>query len=366
MNKKICFVHLENIMAIPYLHKYTDILDRAFDVIYWDRRGLDESCGAEKYYAMHFSTSENDSKIKKLIGYIKFKEFASKILSKNEYDAVVLLTASAGVLLNKVLLRHYCGRYLIDIRDYFREHNKLYYNVEKKAIDNCGLAVVSSAAYKSFLPEHDYLLVHNTPNLTEEQIREFKRKKVLHRKNSEEHPIVVSFIGGVRFFEQDKRVLSYFANDKRFEIRYIGSGADLLREHCRKHEIENVYLHDRFLPEEILSFYADTDMILNLYGNGTPLLDYSLSNKLYYAAVLGLPILVSPKTYMEETSKRYGFGFTVDIKDLSCRDRLYSWYLGIDWDKFYDDCDMFMWEVQSENRHFRDEVDTWLKTKKSK
>lgn len=270
MCKKVCFITMMNIMAVPYLSKYTELMNCDYDIIYWNRYDVIENSNAAVHYALEYPLPKGSTKLRKLIGYLKFKFFADKILRENDYQKVVLLSGNVAVLLKNVLLTKYRSRYIIDIRDYFMENNKLYYSAEKKVIDNSCLAVISSPAYKSFLPEHDYVIVHNSPILTEYQINSFRVKKDSQRANINEGPIVLSFIGGVRFFEQDKKILSYFANDDRFLIRYIGSGAELLRDHCKQNGIKNVYLHDRFPPEQTLGFYETTDVILNLYGKGTP------------------------------------------------------------------------------------------------
>jgi hypothetical protein len=242
------------------------------------------------------------------------------------------------------------------------EDNRFYYNAEKKLVNKCGLAVISSPAYKRFLPEHNYLLVHNSPNLSDGQIHNFrKRRENAQREKNTERPLVLSFIGGVRFFEQDKKVLSYFANDDRFQVSYIGAGADLLREHCEKNKIKNVFLHDRFPPEKTLDFYFDTDMILNLYGSETPLLDYALSNKLYYAATLEIPILVCPGTYMEEISTKYKFGFPLALDDPDSRNRLVEWHSALDPDVLHDGCLRFMNTVNADNALWENRVSEFLK-----
>ncbi|MGE4585220.1 MAG: capsular biosynthesis protein [Sphaerochaeta sp.] len=360
MNGKLCFVHLENIFAIPYLHNYTQLTTADYDIVYWDRRSLQESCGAANHLAFHYLLSENSPKWHKLIGYLKFRKFARHILQANDYSVVIMLTSSVAVLLKDILLHKYSGRYILDIRDYFMENNRFYYNAEKKLIDNCGLTVISSPAYKRFLPEHNYLLVHNSPNLSDGQIQDFRERKNAQREKNTERPLVLSFIGGVRFFEQDKIILSYFANDDRFFIQYIGTGAELLRQHCEENNINNVYLHDRFPPDQTLNFYSDTDMILNLYGSGIPLLDYALSNKLYYAATLEIPILVCPNTYMQEVAVGNGLGVAVNLSDSSEKDSIYNYYKDIDWSAFHIKCCEFLARISNDNAAFDEQISRFL------
>ena len=78
--KKICFVGLSNIQAAPYLYKYIELLDNEYDIVYWDRKDIDENCGATNHYSMKYPIKADASKIKRLKGYLKFRNFASKIL----------------------------------------------------------------------------------------------------------------------------------------------------------------------------------------------------------------------------------------------------------------------------------------------
>lgn len=360
MSKKVCFVTLMNISVVPYLYKYTELMKCDYEIIYWNRDAIKEKTNASATYLLEYPLPKGCSKLQKFTGYIKFRNHARRILKENDYDRVVLLSGNVAVLLKDILLAKYKGKYIIDIRDYFMENNKLYFNAEKKVINHSGLAVISSEAYKRFLPQHKYLAVHNSPNISDEQIKSFREKRELWRNKSDEKPITLSFIGGVRFFEQDKKVLSYFANDDRFFVRYIGSGANLLKEHCEKNGIKNVYLHDRFPPEQTLDFYADTDIILNLYGNGTPLLDYALSNKLYYAATLGIPILVCPNTFMEEVAVGNGFGFALDLDDADGRDKVYTYSVSVNTETFIEKCKGFMTNVEQDNSDFAMSVASYL------
>lgn len=348
-----------DIHALPYLKKYTDLIKAPYDIVYWNRYGEKEDCGAQHHYRLNYTISRT-SKIQKLIGYISFKIFANRLLKKNRYEKIVLLSGNVGVLLKNVLTKKYKNKYLIDIRDYFMENNEKYYNAEKKVIDHSAIAVISSEGYKEFLPEHNYILVHNFPKIDREDSKRIRDIVRGRRESKGEKPIILSFIGGVRFLEQDKRILKYFGNDRRFEIRYIGVGAYNLSGYVDEQKLENVKLHDKFPPEETLKYFAETDVIINLYGNGTPLLDYALSNKLYYAALLCEPILVCPDTFMERISEAYGFGFTIDLDNPSCKEEFIKWYNDIDNNSFAKHCNKFVDKVREEEKEFYTIVTNWL------
>lgn len=353
---KVCFVCLDNLMKLPYLYKYTDLMNCKYDIIYWNRMVLEERCGAEKYYPFSYFTPPHSMKTKKLFGYLKFKRYATKILKENNYSLVVLLNSTVAILLNEVLLSKYKGRYVIDIRDYSYEHIKYFYLLEDKLIHNANSCVISSPGYEEFLPQYDYYLVHNFPKVTEEGLKQYQRKREKYneeRRKKNKVAINLTYIGDVRFIEQDKKVLRYFGNDDRFCIRYIGLGTEVLKEFCEEEKIKNTYFRGMFKPNEIFDYYVEADAVLNLYGNNTPLLDYALSNKLYFAALLSIPILVCSGTYMEKISKQYGFGYTIDFYngDVGKNDFM-KFYMDLDRKKLKQGCDLFIEKVQVDEKRF--------------
>ncbi|HFU4214690.1 TPA: capsular biosynthesis protein, partial [Streptococcus suis] len=119
-----------------------------------------------------------------------------------------------------------------------------------------------------------------------------------------------------------------------------------------ENNIKNVKLLDTFKPEDTLKLYQETDLILNLYGNKTPLLDYALSNKLYYAATLYKPILVCPETFMEKMVKKYNIGYSLSLEKEDEKDALFDYIKKLDRKKFILNCDKFMHKVNFENKLF--------------
>lgn len=351
--EKKCFISLVNLYLCPYISKYISLLESDYDVICWDRHGIEENAGESQMFAFHYKMDEGSSKLSKLIGYLKFRRYALKIIRKNNYSGIILLQTSVGILLSKFLKRNYSGKYIIDIRDYTMENNPVFFNIEKGLIKNSLYAVISSRGYENFLPKHNYTLVHNDINIDDITMEKFRKKKRSKDK------IVISYIGLIRFHDQNKKFILKFKDDKRFILRFIGKDAYALKEFCKDNNINNVELIDRFPPEKTLHYYYDTDIIYNLYGNNTPLLDYALSNKLYYAAKLKMPILVCLDTYMEKVSSEYGFGYSFNIDNEEECNNLFYYYNSIKWNEFNDNCDKFIDEVNKSNELFIDAVKTF-------
>ena len=286
-------------------------------------------------------------KLYKLFAYIRFGFFAKKILKENDYAGVFVFTPNVGMLCFNVLKNKYNNRYILDIRDYWKENQKWLQVIEKHLVKYSYANVISSRAYVRFLPNADYVITHNSQNIDNELIEMFRnRKKKVDRK------IVLSCIGAVKYIEYDKKVIDYFANDDRFELRYIGRGYEQLEPYCHKRGINNVKVEGIFPMEDTIDKYKGTDIILNMYGNNNPKLDYALSNKLYFAAHLGLPILVCENTYMEEISRKYKFGFSINLSNLEDKEKLYEYYSSIDNVEFNKNCDIFLDEVCEDEKEF--------------
>lgn len=347
MKSKICFVTIGNIYLTPYIHKYIENIKCEYDVIYWNRDDITEDVGATSLYGFNFKLTSQDSKFRKIKGYWYFRKYATEILKKNNYDRVIVLQTMVGVMLEKVLRKNYFKRFILDIRDYTLEKNRVFYYIEKNIINASGMTVISSEGYKEFLPPSEYVSIHNNRRINSKDVEQIRNG------NKKSSKLVIAFIGYISYQEQHKKLLKIFKNDDRFELHFIGKEAENLIPFCEENNINNVKIEGKFEPENIIEKYKEVQIINNLYGNNTPVLDYALSNKLYFAATLGMPILVCEGTYMEKISLKYGFGYTFDFNDSEACDKLYEYYHNIDWNTFEKNCDLFLEKVNRENKEFQ-------------
>ena len=295
---RICFVSVGNLYTIPYIKIYEEILEEDFDIVYWNRDIIKECSEAKKLYCFNYKFT---NKIEKIQGYLKFSKFTYDILEKNNYEIIIFLGTLSAVLNYKVF-KKINSKFIVDVRDYTLENNCMFFLIEKKCFEKCKAVVISSPAYENFLPKNvKYLTIHNTQN---------NQYNINKKKNSQ--ALTISFIGTITYLEMNKKILNYFANDNRFLLKYIGKNSEILEKYCLEHKIKNVHFGKRFNPDDISNFYKDTDVILNAYGNHTPKLDYALSNKLYFATNLKVPIIVNDQTYMQKVTTNLGIGFTFD------------------------------------------------------
>lgn len=318
---RFCLVSMDNVSRTPYLTEYAKRCEAPFDLVYWDKAGVADQVGADRYYRMKYEINEDAPRAlktaRKLAGYVKFRRYASEILQNQRYDGVVASTGNCAVLLGSILLSEYRGRYVIDIRDYWREGFYPYHRREQILIQNSGVAIISSPYYKKFLGDHNFVVMHNI-----QSDLSIEKHRAVSSVASEHGPIVLASIGAAKNISYDKKVIDYFANDSRFELRFSGRGYECLAGYVQDRGISNVRVSGAFPYEETLLYYQDVDAVMCMYGSGSPYWDYALANKLYFSAQMGVPIVTCIGTAMQATSERFRFGMGLDLEDEYGKDKV--------------------------------------------
>jgi len=344
---KVLFLLADNVYLTPYLRFYTSIFDYFKDdykIVYWDKN-KNEIFDNESYIRF---VHGGKSKVEKINGYLKYREFILNICKNEKFDLLVPLHSIVSFVLFDLFIKNYKKKYIYDIRDYSYESFILFRFAEKYLVKKSLINIISSEGYKEFLPKAEYFVLHNIPNNVFSNYREME--------NRNKKVIQISYIGLIRFMKQNEKIIRFFKNDNRFHLNFIGTNAEKLSEFCNKNNVKNVSLVGTFDPKDTLKFYDETDIIMNLYGNNTPLLDYALSNKLYYSAMLYKPILVCEDTYMEYVSSKYNFGFTLKMQSEDEKDRLEEFINNIDRRLLIKRCNSFMSEVNSEQLNTKTEL----------
>lgn len=334
---KALLICADNIYLTPFIKTYSVILDKLhwkYDIIYWDKNN-NEIINNSNYYRFEHSGKN------KIFGYFKYRKFIKKKLNNINYNLVIVLNSVLIWILFYELVSNFRKRFIYDIRDYSYEGYWIFRFIQNYVIKNSLLNVISSEGYKNFLPDSKYYISHNSIEIKNNSSKDMREKISF--------PIRLSFIGLIRFMNMNKKIIDYFKNDERFLIQFIGTNAENLKEYVNRNNIKNVRLIDTFNPSETLKYYCQTDVILNLYGNNTPLLDFALSNKLYYAANLYKPILVCPDTYMDRVVSRNKLGFTLDLDNLEQKEEFIKYLKYLDRAEFIRNCESFSNKVREEN-----------------
>lgn len=322
MGNKIAIVLGSNIHWAPYYYRYERLLQDEkcpFDLIYWNREGIKEESAAN-LISFNVPDVSNNKDPLKVFKFIRFSRFVQRTIEREKYDKLIFLgTHGCAVsFCATYLAKHYRDKIWIDIRDDEYEWFPPFYWGEKKSIDASYATAISSYRYTKFLPPHDYLYIHNIdPNASQMQQQ--------YVQVPENNVIRISFIGNVRYYEQNTKLIEQLGNDKRFRLQFFGKGSDRIQKYCEENGIHNTSFFGFFPQNETLRFYEQTDIINNNYGNETLNLQTALSNKLYYALFLRLPLLVSENTFMEELTKQFDLSFSF-TESADFADALACWY----------------------------------------
>jgi hypothetical protein len=352
---KICILSIVNIKHMSAASLYLDFFKEIglkYDIIYIDKYLKPEKNNAENIYRYELKIKPEWSRLKKASKYFGFRKYAKQVLIKNKYDLVITWGTETTFLFFDYLIRKQKNKYIVNIRDYANLNNKLKYLLLKNIVSNSRITTISSNGFKSFLPKHDYILIHslNKSILDKANIRNGLRKK--------SDPIRICFLGNVRFFENDKKLIDALGNDNRFILQYFGIGSDRLEIYADEKSISNVEFVHSFDVEQTTELLNKADIINNLYGYNDIALDTAVSIKYFYALYLRLPILVYKNTFMEQVSKNIAFVFDDDYRFLG--DKIYKWYHFINFNDFNIVCENKIQVIAAENEEFYQELNRVL------
>ncbi|GAB6680996.1 hypothetical protein BOVMAS27_04620 [Streptococcus uberis] len=355
--KKVCILSAVNIKHMSLISIYTEELKKRnidFDIIYMDKYGVEESFPSKNKFVY---TNKINSKLPKFIRglhYLKFVRYAKNVLKNNNYDFIIVWNDVAILLFGLYLAKNWKKNYCLNVRDYCYENIKPVYKIFQIAINNAAFTTVSSPGYEEFLPKSEYIHLHS---LNKEVLRKSTVRNELRQPNEK---IRITFIGYVRFFDINKRLLDIFKNDDRFELHYYGTNSEILKEYAEDNGIYNGVFEGSFPVEDTYKYIDKSDIINNLYGHGNISVDLALSIKLYYGLYNYIPILVEPETYMEKVTKQSGIGYVAESLSDDLNDKVYNWYKSIDFQNLKKQCDNELVKIKHQNNKFKEQFEKFL------
>lgn len=357
---KIAILSAVNIRHMSLISLYTDILKKNhvdYDIIYMDKYNEEEAFDCKTRYRYVNVIGRRWPRFFKKIKYMLFVPYAERILKKNKYDFVIVWNDVAIFMFADFLRRHYAGKYCMNVRDNMYYDKPFWNRRYGRSFQKAAFVTISSRGYLDILPKGiDYVQIQSL-NLS---VLDGMRKHDGLR--SEGEPIRIGFIGYVRYFERNQKLLDAFANDDRFELHYYGTKANVLQAYAQEHGIRNTAFHDTFPVADTGKYLEKIDLVNNLYGNGTVNVRRAISIKLFHAIYSRVPILVCPNTYVGEVAKSLGMGFDVDDSEIDAAlpDRLYAWYRSLDFDAMQAKGAAYMESAIRENEAFAALVERYL------
>lgn len=319
---KAAIVAFNSLKFSPYVRTYSEWLDGQgieYDVIYPDRAALCESLGSATY---RIGWNQNKNKI---FNFLKFTREAKKILKKNRYDFVFVMTTFPAVLLSGFLSRHYKGRYLVDVRDYTYEDNGFYFRRERKVLKNAAMRVISAPGFKNFLPDGEYVFC---PNISEQ----YRCGSHSFKKNTS-GKLTIGYVGTIAYPTNCKKLIDSVRADDRFRFEFFGNenGAQPVGSYIKELDCDRIVSHGAYVQAEKAGIIESVDLLFNVYGNERMLVKHALSNKLYDSMYFKKPLLVSPDTEM--ANEGGDFAYSCDFSE-NMLDGLISWYSSLSAEEF--------------------------------
>lgn len=345
---KILIIGFAKFRYMPYLNFYidnTDLEKNELHIVYWNRDGLPDTLPQKAgLHLYEFGEIQPDDvrKQQKILNFLKFRKFTADIIKKERFDFIIVIQSVTAVLFYDILTEKYRNRYLFDYRDVTYEGFAPYKKAIAGLVNNSKYTLVSSDAFRRFLPQSDK--IHTTHNFTEKAL---DRRLPAHKNT--ELPVKLRFWGFLRHEELNRKIIAALADDSRFELHYHSpalSAEPGLREYAASLKAGNVFFHGGYLPDERFSFAEDTDILLNMFENDTTV--YAVGNKFYDGLIFRLPLICTAGSFMAELSEKYGVGFAADPDSPTFADDIYKYYSSLDTEKFSAACDEALEKITAE------------------
>lgn len=360
----IGIVFISDILYCPYLDKYANILNlenEEFEVLFWNRENKKIDYPSN-FIFFDYESKKNRLPIFKISDFIRYRKWLIKKIKNQKYDKLIILSTLSGMIISDILISKYKKKYIFDIRDYSYENNILFYNIEKKIIKKSYFTCISSNGFKEFLPkEYNYLTVHNFNK------SELYHKQMFRKKNFGDRLSVV-FIGGVRYFEHQSKIIDRLMNDSRFEMIYHGGSFELDKfiEYCKKNAVRNITFTGEYENKDKNKLLRNADILNNSYKTDKVMeVKYAISNKYYDGLIYGIPQLVETETYKSHIVEKLEIGIGLDPYDKNFANRLYDYYFNINVENFNRTCENELKQVLNDDDKYTKNIKKFLKMENS-
>lgn len=302
---KIAVIGFNDFVSMPYMRFYKRLLDEngvGADYYCWDR-SKNAPTKKDESGIVTLGIRCTGSRIRKFGAMLKWKKAVLKLLRREKYDRLIVLTTLPAYLLKGYLLRNYKGRYLIDIRDFTYDHIGFYRKAVGKLCRSSGGTFVSSEGFKRMLDDPGEVIPIHNVDITPAPygLPDLNKKE-----------LTIGYVGLVKYYASNVHFLSQFKKSG-YRFCYYGIYADgRLQEYCRENHFENAEFYGRFSSEEKNQIYKDIDLVNCYFGkdnfSGQKML---LPNRLYDAVYSNRPVVTNGGSYLAECVRKYSLGLVI-------------------------------------------------------
>lgn len=344
---------------MPYILKYEEILKKNnidYDITCFDRDSTGDETQESNVFTYH--RKMGTQKWRKIFPYFSYISYVKRIIKNKEYDRIIVLTTIPAVLLYNTLTHTYQNRYIFDFRDYSYENYSVYRKLVNSIVEKSFCSFISSKGFLHYLKDSTKLnLVHNISN---------QDAGVSYAEEIDINHIVIGFVGYVRYYDVNTRLIKQLKDCSNIMIRYYGTVYDDcdLKTYVLKNEIHNVEFYDTYQNEEKPKIYSSITFINSIYSLQSKEVAFAIPNRLYDAALYKKPIIVASNTYLEKIVSFYKIGFSVDLTKQNIHEEIANYIKSYNADTFARNCRRFLSDVLNDDQVFYSKVTQFLTEEK--
>lgn len=320
------------------------------DVIFWDRTGAFKS----SEFAFASKSVVTDSSIKRLVQYFAFSFYIKRIIRKNNYDKLVVISPQVALFMPFFLKRKYKKKYIFDYRDLSIEQNSIFKPFFKIVLKNSYANMISSPGFKEYLPkEFHYVLSHN-----------FTIKNLRAAILEQPEPIAPGLvklltIGAIRF-DANYSIIDSLGNKENIELDFVGKGdaAPVLQNYANTKCYKNIKFEGQYRKEEESGIIKNHSMI-NIFYPNWPSHISALSNRFYNSLMYKRPMLVTKGSVQGNYVEKYGVGLAVENCD-NLSDKIIKYLNDLDFNDYSERCNKLLHRFEADYVIFKNVFDKFL------
>jgi len=287
--------------------------------------GVDERPGLKIYRIKLPKQTSNF--LNRSIIYLQYflKSFLRGLRETQKSDVILatspqLLVGYLGSLLSRIRKKPF----ILDIRDLWPDAMldlqvtseksflfKILKRIEKKMVARAGRVVINSPAFEGHIKRIANVPISIITNGLDDSILEYFERNKVERKHKKPYKVLYTGNLGIA---QDLDILTQVA--KRFvgilEFELLGSGSqkELIANHIREREINNILISQPMPRQEVLKKYLTAD-ILFVHLKDIPMFKKTIPSKIFEYAASGKPVVYGlngvAKSIMDELQGVYSF-----------------------------------------------------------
>lgn len=341
-----------NLKFCPYVSYYISAFKKyniEYEIISWNKKGFVEDVN----YSFNY-ISADEQMVRKSIGYLKFINFTKKICKQRRYDKIIVFTIAPAILIFRMLLRKFKGRYFMDIRDDTILRN-LFSDRISKLIANSKHIISSSPEFEKWIGRKT-TICHNVDvelvsKVLDSCAYEFKKPEIPSKAQR------IMFAGTLLEWEINFEFIKAFQNNDKVSFVYHCPDSEEKKkiiDYCKRNKVKNVTFFGTYDKKEIYDMYRVQSDWCNIIRQNTEVNKNALPNKFYDAMIAGVPVIVlrhnkAISTYVE----RYKLGLCFeDFDDLI--NNFLTKYQNFDYDAFAIGRYEFLKKVYVDFKEFED------------